>query len=757
VPFFLTLVALICLPAALTLVADKSSMVHPLSRLSTIRGAALSLALLGTLCSLALARTRTPGSWAIILGALLGAGLTTVILGRLVPPWSMIWAETRALLEWFRLRQQGVLGWPLPLAPVVAFQWDRLSALGVQLWWDTLQLARGGSVLQTRAFPFAASLLIWGQAFHGTWQIYRRRAAFSALLPSGIALAFLVFFHPAASFYFFSLLFCLLCLIAICHLWTHRDRWKEIGADYPDDLGMEIAISLGPWILVLLLAAALFPNRGFWTTSRMFWEQAERIFGPIDEGQGVGADQGGTLPRAHLLGGRPELGETVVFYVTTSDPPPPQDTGSESHSAAPLAPTRYWRSETLDAYTGQGWMSGPTEAVAVFPDQRFQPTPPRGSKLSQYFEMVSPSSPTLMAVNAPGTLDKPALAWWRSEGDLARLTGEASRYSAMSWTPDPTTAELRTASPFLPPELADRYLALPQSVPQRVTRLAQHVVGGTENRYDQARAIETFLRSYPYTLDVPEPPAHRDLVDYFLFDLQKGYCDYYASAMVVMARAVGVPARFSAGYSQGQYDHAAGQWIVTESDGHSWVEIYFDGIGWVEFEPTAGLPALDRPGVELQARPSVPPLPSSPGTFWRGIPWTLGIVAAVLGILVVLAKWLRLQVRRSRATPADAVRDIYSRMREWDTRLNLATPAGQTPHEYAADLATLLRVRGQSSRWSRLRRAATAAPSDVESVSHAFASAQYRNTPITHREAAEARHAWLRLRPHLWWYWLAPR
>jgi transglutaminase-like putative cysteine protease len=756
VAFFLTLAAMICLPAALILVADKSAMVHPLSRVSSIKGAVLALALLGTLCGLALARTRIPGFWAMILGALLGGALAAVIIGRLSPPWSMIWTEIRALLDWFRLRQQGALGWPFPFAPVVAFLSDRLSELGIQLWWDTLAVVKGGALVQTRAYLLIAASLIWVQALHGTWQIYRRRAALTALLPSGVALAFLAFFHPVAAFYFFVFLFCVLWLIAICHLWTHRDRWKETGADYPEDLGTEMVISLGPWILVLLLAAGLFPNRGFWTTSRVFWQQAERVFGPFEDANGAGSGQQGILPRTHLLGGRPELAETVVLYVTTSDPPPPLATETESQSAAPLVPRRYWRSDTLDAYTGQGWMSSPMEATVLSPNEHLEPATLRGPMLSQRFERVSAASQALIAANAPGYLDAPALAWWRSVGDLARLTGDASRYSVTSWTPEPTAADLRMASPLLPTELADRYLALPETVPRRVTQLAQHVIESAENRYDQARAIETFLRAYPYTLDVPEPPNQRDLVDYFLFDLQKGYCDYYASAMVVMARAVGIPARFATGYSQGEYDQAEGRWVVTESNGHSWVEIYFDGIGWVEFEPTAGLPALDRPGVDVQARPSVPPLPSSRLTMWIWIPWTLGIALAAFGLLMALAMGLRLRVRRSRALPADIVRDLYTRLRRWDSRLNLATSSGQTAHEHAAALATLLRARGQYSRWSRLRRAATTAPSEVERLSRAYVSAQYGKSPITHREAASTHDAWLRLRRHLWWYWLAP-
>jgi transglutaminase-like putative cysteine protease len=111
--------------------------------------------------------------------------------------------------------------------------------------------------------------------------------------------------------------------------------------------------------------------------------------------------------------------------------------------------------------------------------------------------------------------------------------------------------------------------------------------------YDRARAIEQYLRTFPYSLDVPHPPPDQDLVDYFLNDLRKGYCDYYASAMVVLARAAGIPARLAIGYANGTYDLNSRRFLVTEADAHSWVEVFFPNIGWVAFEPTAGRPALE--------------------------------------------------------------------------------------------------------------------------------------------------------------------
>ena len=119
------------------------------------------------------------------------------------------------------------------------------------------------------------------------------------------------------------------------------------------------------------------------------------------------------------------------------------------------------------------------------------------------------------------------------------------------------------------------------------------MTGSEPTPYDRVRSIERYLRTFPYTLDVPHPPASRDLVDYFLFDLKEGYCDYYASAMVVLARAAGIPARLAIGYASGDYNEKSRRFMVTGADAHSWVEVDFPNTGWVPFEPTASRPLLE--------------------------------------------------------------------------------------------------------------------------------------------------------------------
>jgi hypothetical protein len=126
-----------------------------------------------------------------------------------------------------------------------------------------------------------------------------------------------------------------------------------------------------------------------------------------------------------------------------------------------------------------------------------------------------------------------------------------------------------------------------KAVLQEIQDLARRVTAGKDNPYDQAAAIESYLRgNYQYTLTPTEPPAGVDPLEYFMFHSKEGYCEYFASAMGDMLRSLGIPTRLVNGYGPGSYDEKLGKYVVKESDAHTWVEAYFPGYGWIPFEPT---------------------------------------------------------------------------------------------------------------------------------------------------------------------------
>ena len=139
----------------------------------------------------------------------------------------------------------------------------------------------------------------------------------------------------------------------------------------------------------------------------------------------------------------------------------------------------------------------------------------------------------------------------------------------------------------------ETYTTLPEEFPGRIRDLALEITAGAQNDYERARLIETHLSTqYYYTMTPGMPPEDRDFVDYFLFDSQMGYCTYFASAFVTMVRSIGLPARYVEGFvAHGELD---GEGFITVLNRmvHAWGEVYFEGYGWVQFEPTpaVGLP-----------------------------------------------------------------------------------------------------------------------------------------------------------------------
>jgi hypothetical protein len=221
----------------------------------------------------------------------------------------------------------------------------------------------------------------------------------------------------------------------------------------------------------------------------------------------------------------------------------------------------------------------------------------------------------------------------------------------------------------------------------------------------------------------------------------------------VMAREVGVPARFVTGYAQGEYGYEDRRWIITAENGHYWVEVYFAGIGWVEFGPTAGVPGLSRPGVHRADRPQIPPLPSRGVSWVRGVSRavTIGAAAAFLLGAAVLAVRFRPPWRDRDSGPADVVREHYARLTRWGGVVCDPFRTGQIPTEYGHHLSASLGAEANSSRWSRVRQAGADVGPEVKQLTGAFVRARYGPKPHGELEVMQTRTIWNLLRRHFFW------
>jgi hypothetical protein len=166
------------------------------------------------------------------------------------------------------------------------------------------------------------------------------------------------------------------------------------------------------------------------------------------------------------------------------------------------------------------------------------------------------------------------------------------RYDAISDVPNVPAENLRKSAQTYPESLLALYLQLPKLDP-RIPIMAKTITSRAGNPYDKARAVESYLRgNYGYTLDLSGTPPV-DPLAYFLFEKRAGHCEYFAAAMTVMMRTLGVPARYVNGFLPGEYNDVGGDYIIRASDAHSWVEVFFPDYGWITFDPTP--PSDDHP------------------------------------------------------------------------------------------------------------------------------------------------------------------
>jgi len=166
----------------------------------------------------------------------------------------------------------------------------------------------------------------------------------------------------------------------------------------------------------------------------------------------------------------------------------------------------------------------------------------------------------------------------------------AIRYTGLSQLPPLERARLEASSAEYPADIRERYLQLPAKMDQRIAALAQSATVSMATPYDRAAALENFLKTkYSYTLNLAGNPG-KDPLAHFLFETRAGHCEYFASAMTVMLRTLGIPSREVNGFLPGEYNDLGGDYIVRASDAHSWVEAYFPGNGWIVFDPTPAAP-----------------------------------------------------------------------------------------------------------------------------------------------------------------------
>jgi transglutaminase-like putative cysteine protease len=313
----------------------------------------------------------------------------------------------------------------------------------------------------------------------------------------------------------------------------------------------------------------------------------------------------------------------------------------------------YWRGTTFDTWDGRTWTR--SESTGEQSRRRAGELPvgfgdsDGGEAFDQTVTVVAGPIDVVFGayrmVDVDMSVGRAAIY---DDGTLRRLDplGDGAVYTVHSRRPLVTADLLRAHDP-LDEELAvatqRRYLQLP-SVPARVRDLAAALAADQRSTYDTIRAMERWMGEHTtYTLDIPRLPRRADAVDQYLFVDQQGFCEQIASSLAVMLRSLGVPTRVATGYVAGEFDELSGQFTVRDSDAHAWVEVFFPGVGWQAFDPTASVPLSGEFDRSLGGR-----LRRSFGVF--DALKRPALVVAVLGSIVAAAVVVVRRRRRPRPT-----------------------------------------------------------------------------------------------------------
>jgi transglutaminase-like putative cysteine protease len=711
----------------------------------------LPVAILGALAGGLLGLTRLSVVFTLAAGAILGAG---VVLGT-------IGAEYFPNLD---------LAGRLILLRGDALNWTRI-------------VVNGGFAPQLSPYAIGLGVLMWVTAFIAAYALYRHHRVLDTILLVGVALIanmsatftdlflYLVVFSIAA-----LLLWLRIALVNREESW--RVRTVKENLDVPTQIMRSGIIFITgsialAWVLTTVAVAA--PLTSVWSNLDGVWSdirnQFEGAFGGLS-----GADsriQGTSFGASFLIKGKWNSSDNQVMTVASQRP-------------------YYMRTITYDLYTGHGWSTseGSDRRVAagdrIFPGYTPErPLAPTAFSIETITVQVqanagrnvfTPGYPTAafipLVVHQPGGL--PLLGALQSGVVLQ----EGKGYQITAAVSTASEAMLSGAGTAYPPEVVATYLKQ-DHVTQRTAELARQIVAaaGATDPYHKAKALAAFLRSdptfsYSTVAALPSDP-NRDLVDFFLFDKKgrKGYCEYFASAMAVMARSLGLPARVAVGYSPGERIDM-GIYEYRQRNAHAWAEVFFPGYGWQTFEATKSLAAVVRlPGSGVVPPITPPVVGVDPGRGFgegkvRGLidqlpsfqPVEGGfpaggqrptdetrtgnawLVVAALSLLVLLAAWRLLRSRHRFRFLAPGDRQ-WQRLAYAADRAGVAQRPSETVYEYAGWLEEQIPRRG----------------GDIHQIADGKVWQSYSGRSISSEAIARLEQAWSRLQLPLVWLALRRR
>jgi transglutaminase-like putative cysteine protease len=719
--------------------------------------------LVGVLAGLALAKSRFSGATAVLFATVYGLFVVGIFIGL------------------------GLEG-----------NWNRRSLeLVIRINNFLYKAIHGGTSRDPLPFPVAVSLIFWYIGILQSWSVFRRGAVWPAVIPAGVGLMINAYYYlgPARlDLYLAVYVLLALMFVARMNLLDREREWQTARVLYSADLRLDFlraglaAALVGVTVAWAAPGLAASPEaastwREMTGSLRVVRESWMRMFAAI---RGYGQAYSDFYGESLALGGPARLSNEPIMDVRAQ-----AITTGDEDTVVSIPERFYWRAVTFANYADGSWTPGEVEYREFDPNQPGVMATAYGLRREMLltFTMHAPAVSRMYVAQQVQWLDRPST--WELAFDpngsrdvttvrAQQVVRRGEAYQVVASMSVADVASLRSAGTDYPAWVSANFLQLPEDITPRTRALAQQIVerAGATTPYDQAEAITNWLRQnviYDQNIDAPPPDA--EPVDHLLFTSLRGYCNYYATATVVMLRSLGVPARMAAGMAQGTFDSTARVYHVTESNAHAWPEVFFPGYGWIEFEPTVSEAPIVRPerieqtnsnateeGQEEEAKADLIgrdeltfedrlPTPTGPrqvtlADLLRRVPWAaLGTVAAAAGVTAIVLALLSFRIgmvgwenlgrvgtwaarRRGRSLPT-GVGLVYLQLERVASWLGLAGAGSTTPHERAEALSAFAPEAGPA----------------VQTITEQYVTEQYSQRPA---DAGAALQAWLRVRYKLW-------
>lgn len=497
------------------------------------------------------------------------------------------------------------LQWTLAIDQNASLE-EQIASVGGRLFFSTSDFLARRPVEDPLFFVALMSIVFWSISTWASFALVRNQNYLGAVLPAAIGLIIIQNYDGIAAgrlWFLAFFAFIALLLLGRMQFLQNKQSWRErrifLSPDTGVDLTSSIAVAAGLIILVAWTAPASLSSMNAavktWNRVAKPWHEfTESMKNAVSALESPGGNKDGEFFGSNLVLGRGfPLSDLVMFEVETPDLPFEEK-----------PPRYYWRGRTYDRFLNGQWYTSGTVREEYSPavTNPFQvdtqeKTPARfvfNTGQTNFSLLYSPAQPIWMSrpgvtFAVPADVGKDVVAW---HAYPALRGGETYQLDAI--LSNPNRQQLQEAGTDYPEWVRQKYLQLPQDFSPRIQDLAKEITAGAQTPYEKANLITRYLReNIVYSQTIPEPPRNKNSLEWVLFDFKQAYCVYYASADILMLRSVGVPARMAVGFAQGERE--GNTYVVRRLNSHAWPEVYFPGVGWVEFEPTAGQDPLDRP------------------------------------------------------------------------------------------------------------------------------------------------------------------